>query len=156
MYYVFRVASAMTLGYLPPLPSVAAIIESRQHLLLVERSDGQGYCLPGGIMRWGESIADTLQREVREETGYLVRPFAIWNNYSGTERDVRASTICLVYTAGVIGGKLRSSTEGTARWVKIEQLFEFSFAFDHECVLKDYLCARNRMLALELSKPARM
>jgi ADP-ribose pyrophosphatase YjhB (NUDIX family) len=42
-------------------------------LLVRERSDGR-WALPGGWAEVGESAADGIAREVREEAGYLVRP----------------------------------------------------------------------------------
>jgi len=64
-------------------PSVSAVIfDRRGRLLLQQRSDGGQWGLPGGSVEIGESIADAVVREVREETGLAVRPLRIIGVYS--------------------------------------------------------------------------
>lgn len=54
-------------------PSVSAVIfDDRGRLLLQQRSDGGQWGLPGGSVEVGESVADAVCREVREETGLVV------------------------------------------------------------------------------------
>ena len=54
-------------------PSVSAVIfDRRGHLLLQQRSDGGQWGLPGGSVEIGESVAEAVIREVREETGLTV------------------------------------------------------------------------------------
>jgi 8-oxo-dGTP pyrophosphatase MutT (NUDIX family) len=64
-------------------PSVSAVIVDRRgRLLLQQRSDGGQWGLPGGSVEIGESVADAVVREVREETGLTVRPRRIVGVYS--------------------------------------------------------------------------
>ena len=64
-------------------PSVSAVIfDRRGRLLLQQRSDGGQWGLPGGSVEIGESVADAVVREVREETGLTVRPLRIVGVYS--------------------------------------------------------------------------
>jgi ADP-ribose pyrophosphatase YjhB (NUDIX family) len=64
-------------------PSVSAVIfDRRGRLLLQQRSDGGQWGLPGGSVEIGESVADAVVREVREETGLAVRPRRIVGVYS--------------------------------------------------------------------------
>ena len=64
-------------------PSVSAVIfDRRGWLLLQQRSDGGQWGLPGGSVEIGESVADAVVREVREETGLTVRPLRIVGVYS--------------------------------------------------------------------------
>jgi len=54
-------------------PSVSAVIfDRRGRLLLQQRSDGGQWGLPGGSVEIGESLAEAVRREVREETGLVV------------------------------------------------------------------------------------
>lgn len=48
-----------------------------QMLLMIERGDGHGWALPGGMMDPGETPRETVSRELDEETG-LYRPAANW------------------------------------------------------------------------------
>ena len=64
-------------------PGVSAVIfDRRGRLLLQQRSDGGQWGLPGGSVEIGESVADAIVREVREETGLTVRPRRIIGVYS--------------------------------------------------------------------------
>jgi 8-oxo-dGTP pyrophosphatase MutT (NUDIX family) len=64
-------------------PSVSAVIlDRRGRLLLQQRSDGGQWGLPGGSVEIGESVAEAVVREVREETGLTVRPRRIIGVYS--------------------------------------------------------------------------
>jgi len=64
-------------------PSVSAIIfDRRRRLLLQQRSDGGQWGLPGGSVEIGESVADAIAREVREETGLTVAPRRLIGVYS--------------------------------------------------------------------------
>ena len=51
----------------------AAIFAEDGKMLLVNRSDGYGWGLPGGFCEVYEGPEETIVREVREETGIEVR-----------------------------------------------------------------------------------
>ena len=63
-------------NYQNPTPSAAAVITDQAgRVLLTRRSvePGKGmWCLPGGFNEMGESLEDTVMREVFEETGLQV------------------------------------------------------------------------------------
>lgn len=64
-------------------PGVSAVIlDRRGRLLLQQRSDGGQWGLPGGAVEIGESVANAIVREVKEETGLTVRPRRIVGVYS--------------------------------------------------------------------------
>jgi ADP-ribose pyrophosphatase YjhB (NUDIX family) len=141
--FVTSAAAMITKNRLPPFPGAAAIIEQDNQLLLLERSDGLGFCLPGGIMRWNESIQDTLQREVKEETGYNIEILQPFKNYSGPQRDSRFSSLALVYTARILDGRLTPSNEGTPMWVPREEVLNLKLAFDAYEMITDYLALQE-------------
>ena len=71
-------------------PGVAAvIINDRGEVLLQRRSDDGRWGLPGGAMEPGEEPAETLVREVLEETALEVVPERIVGVYSGPDFRVR-------------------------------------------------------------------
>ena len=71
-------------------PGVAAVIvNNRGEVLLQRRSDDGRWGLPGGAMEPGEEPAETLVREVREETALEVVPERIVGVYSGPDFRVR-------------------------------------------------------------------
>ena len=65
-------------------PSCAAVIfdPARQRVLLTRRSDNGQWCLPGGAMDPGESVAECCAREVLEETKLVVRVGKLVGVYS--------------------------------------------------------------------------
>jgi 8-oxo-dGTP pyrophosphatase MutT (NUDIX family) len=63
--------------------SVSAVIfDRRDRVLLQQRSDGGQWGLPGGSVEIGESVAQAIVREVREETGLDVVPRRLIGVYS--------------------------------------------------------------------------
>jgi 8-oxo-dGTP pyrophosphatase MutT (NUDIX family) len=60
----------------------AVIFDRKGRLLLQQRSDGGQWGLPGGSMEIGESAAQAVVREVREETGLDVKPRRLIGVYS--------------------------------------------------------------------------
>lgn len=124
-------------GRAPALASVAAVVEAEGRLLTLKRSDGRGVDLPGGIVRWGESVEQAVQREVREETGLRVTAKHIIGVFSEPDRDPRFGCVCIAYACDVIGGDLHASEEGRPAWASIGQLPE-ELAFGNEAILAAY------------------
>jgi ADP-ribose pyrophosphatase YjhB (NUDIX family) len=62
---------------LPHVPCVGAVVhDAAGRLLLIRRAHDPGrglWSLPGGRVEAGESVAEAVEREVREETGLDVR-----------------------------------------------------------------------------------
>ncbi|MGH7299939.1 MAG: NUDIX hydrolase [Candidatus Rokuibacteriota bacterium] len=72
------------------MPGVAAvIINPAGQVLLQRRSDDGKWGLPGGGMEPGEEPADTLVREIREETALEIVPERIVGVYSGPDFRIR-------------------------------------------------------------------
>ena len=58
----------------PKLGADAAVLDNSGQILLLNRSDGRGWGLPGGWMDVHESPAEAAVREVWEEAGLRVEP----------------------------------------------------------------------------------
>ncbi|MBI3335690.1 MAG: NUDIX domain-containing protein [Candidatus Portnoybacteria bacterium] len=59
-----------------PKVGIGVLIFNNGKVLLGKRKGSHGagfYSVPGGHMEWGESFADTVRREMREETGLEVK-----------------------------------------------------------------------------------
>ncbi|GHO42948.1 NUDIX domain-containing protein [Ktedonospora formicarum] len=141
---VFRLIALLTWGQISPILSACAIVERDGVFLLVERADGLGYTLPGGIVRYRETIEAALLREVHEETGYLVRLEKIIGVYSDPERDPRLRAVSIAYQGQILGGEQHNSSEGKACWRSADDVFGH-MAFDCETMLKDYLSGEVRL-----------
>lgn len=70
------------------LPGTLAVIrDSAGRVLFIRRDDTGNWSLPGGYLELGQSLTETLAREVFEETGLTIvaaTPFAIYSHPKNT------------------------------------------------------------------------
>jgi 8-oxo-dGTP pyrophosphatase MutT (NUDIX family) len=95
-----------------------AIIHREQNFLVIQRNDGRGLSLPGGIAGWRETEESTLRREVHEETGLNVTSFDLRLRYQSST-DVPCNITVFEAKAS---GELKDSWEGSPRWMTVEEL----------------------------------
>lgn len=90
-----------------------------ERVLLTRRSDNGRWCLPGGGVDAGESVAEAIEREVWEETGLRVRATRLLGVYSSPDMLVayadgnRFQLVALNFAVEQVGGELRLSDETT-------------------------------------------
>jgi 8-oxo-dGTP diphosphatase len=126
-----------------PVPgtSVIPILPDGRVVLIRRRDDGL-WSLPGGIVDWGENIPDTIQRELKEETGLdLVKIRRLVGVYSAPDRDPRIHSICVVVEAEVDGYmKAEDSLEVLdIQAFAVDSLPSEKMSHDHTQQLQDYL-----------------
>jgi ADP-ribose pyrophosphatase YjhB (NUDIX family) len=99
-----------------PLAVNVAVLDEDHRVLLTRREDFEVWCLPGGGVDEGESLAEAGVREVREETGLDVRLSALVGIYS-RPRLGGYHTLAL-FTAAVVGGSLEPDPQEVVevRW----------------------------------------
>ena len=87
---------------MPVLAAIVAVIQNDK-VLLTQREDFEVWCLPGGGVDEGETVADAAIREVYEETGIDVELTTLVGVYSrlGLFTDIHG----VLFTAKPIGGK---------------------------------------------------
>lgn len=134
------------------VPSVTAVVEDEQHrILLIHKTDNDLWALPGGGHDVGESIKDTVIREVKEETGYDVEVTAIVGTYTNPRHvmayddgEVRQQfSIC--FAAALTGGELRTSSESKeVAWVAPQRLEELEMHPSMRLRIKHYLDRRSQ------------
>jgi 8-oxo-dGTP diphosphatase len=115
-----------------PLPGVGALILRRSAILLVQRGREplKGYwSLPGGLIETGEKIEAALVREVREETGLIVRPKKLFEIFERImlDEDGRPEYHYILhdYLCQVVGGELLAGDDaGRVAWVPRSELKE--------------------------------
>jgi 8-oxo-dGTP pyrophosphatase MutT (NUDIX family) len=95
-----------------------AIIQRGQQFLVIERNDGRGLSLPGGLAGWKEAAEETLRREVLEETGLRVTGQELRMQYHSTA-DVPCDVS--VFEAQATG-ELKNSWEGSPQWLTMAEL----------------------------------
>ncbi len=67
-----------------------AVVRQDGRLLAIQREDNGHWEPPGGLVEPGESLTDTLVREVLEETGVHVAPGPLSGVYQNMQRDIIA------------------------------------------------------------------
>lgn len=112
------------------VPSVVAVVQDDGgRVLLIHKTDNDLWALPGGGHEIGESIVDTVVREVKEETGYDVIVETITGTYTNPRHvmayddgEVRQQ-FSIAFRARLIGGKARTSSESSeVEWIAPEDL----------------------------------
>jgi len=101
-------------GYPTPKVDVRGAVFEKNRLLLVrEREDG-GWTLPGGWAEVGQSAAESVEREVREEPGYVVKAkklLACWDRNKHPHPAIPFHAYKLVFRCELISGIATPGTE---------------------------------------------
>lgn len=114
------------------VPSVVAIVRNKDgQVLLIHKTDNDLWALPGGGHEPGESITQTVVREVKEETGYDVEVIRLCGTYTNPNHvmayedgEVRQQ-FSLAFEAKLIGGTARTSSESKrVEWLTPERTDE--------------------------------
>lgn len=110
--------------------AVSAVVRDDQgRLLLIKRTDNDLWSIPGGGMEPGETVSAAVVREVREETGYEVRPIRLVGVFSDPRHVVayddgevrQAFSLC--FECAVHSGESQTSEESSAvEWVPSAQI----------------------------------
>lgn len=99
------------------LGTSAIIFDDGGKFLLTKRADNGQWCLPGGAVESGESLAAACEREVLEETGLSVRVKRLVGVYSHPDQLVvypdghKAFIVAIHFEAEVIAGEPGLSDE---------------------------------------------
>lgn len=94
------------------------IIRHGQSFLLIQRNDGRGFSLPGGIAGRKELEEETLRREVLEETGLIVTHAELKMRY----RSVADVPCTISVFEAEATGEVKDSWEGSPRWMAVTEL----------------------------------
>ncbi|OGK09756.1 MAG: hypothetical protein A2W80_04335 [Candidatus Riflebacteria bacterium GWC2_50_8] len=114
--------------------SAYALIHDSERILLCRLSkelpEWEGcWTLPGGGLEFGESPDDAVVREVREETGLIIKQEGIAGiDNLFIKRDYEEfQGIRIIYNVKVVGGELQHEASGTTdrcEWHRLDQLSE--------------------------------
>jgi ADP-ribose pyrophosphatase YjhB (NUDIX family) len=127
---------------MPGLAVIVAVMEQGK-ILLTKREDFEVWCLPGGGVEAGESLAEGAIREVKEETGLdveLTRLVGVYSRLGGGMHDVHA----VLYAAKPVGGVMKTQPHETIEvaYFPFDQLPD-ELLFGHRKRIQDVIQDRS-------------
>jgi 8-oxo-dGTP pyrophosphatase MutT (NUDIX family) len=124
--------------------------ESRKKMLLTKRADNGLWCLPSGGVEPGESVEETIIREVREETGLSIRVLRLIGVYSDPNSlivyndDTAVQIVALSFETIIIDGEAGLSNE-TSDWgyYSLEEMEKLDMLLNHHIRVQDAFVAQR-------------
>ena len=133
-----------------------AIIEKNGRLLVVQRSARMSRPLkwefPGGKIEPGETPAECIRREIREELDLIVQPLAVWTGSPCRYHDT--AILLIPITCRIVGGRLKRREHEKTGWFAPNRLSALDWAEADKPILARYL-SRRRSRARAIRKVAR-
>ncbi len=133
--------------YINPRPTNAVIFLNKENeILLVKRSrppKKDYWDLPGGFVDIGETLEQSVRREIQEEMDCTIGDLKLLGSYTGTYRykGINYATLCFVFIARFPNKPLTRSDEFTSmRFFSKKKIPWNRIAFvDNKKALHDYL-----------------
>ena len=138
--------------------SIKGIIIKNTKLLVTEMKHEQGiyYTLPGGKHEPNELMLDALQREVLEETGYIVEPQSLLFIREGfkDEQEVDTHRIEFMFVCNIVeevgeSALMYDFNQIGTHWLNIDNIMhEPLFPVDMRKVIKNYFLGKKSPIYL--------
>lgn len=105
------------------LTNMCMIYDNHGNVLVEEKvgKDYKGLIFPGGHIEEGESIINSVIREIYEETGLVVSDLELCGVKDWIQED-GARYIVFLYRTNTYTGNIQASTEGDIFWMSLEEL----------------------------------
>ena len=112
-------------------------------LLIRRRNEPLGWALPGGFVEYGETVEESVRREMKEESGLDLAHLRQFHVYSDPARDPRGHCVSVVFTADGVGTPVAGDDAADWRLVDPVDAPSLDLAFDHKKILADYAASIN-------------
>ncbi len=126
-----------------PLIAVGAVIFKQNKVLLVKRKNppAQGmWAIPGGKVRWGETLKQALRREIKEELNIDIEPGRLIKviEFVPEQENDRFHYIILDFLAAITGGEPKAGDDALAvKWFDRKELENNPVTESTRTLLKD-------------------
>lgn len=117
------------------------LVDKNGKIILIQRKSdifNKYWALPGGIVEINESIEETLEREMKEETSVAVNLREILGVFSDPQRDPRGRVISTVFICDYKGIPEAGSDAGALKLCTLDEALALNLAFDHNSILQTY------------------
>ncbi|MBS3141319.1 NUDIX domain-containing protein [Candidatus Woesearchaeota archaeon] len=124
-----------------PIVIVRAVLEDLdRRILLLEKSPGR-FELPGGKVKYRETLDEACFREIRKETGFILEAFECFLFNEHIPKNGGNNHHITFYYAALVYGKARISNESIGfRWLDFPYNFEgINLAFDEQKAVIEYM-----------------
>lgn len=101
------------------LRAALGVVHRDGRFLVICRNDVRGVSLPGGISNWRETEEQTIDRELKEETGLSVSARKLILRFYS---DVDFACNISLFEVRVSGDALNPSWEGSPQWMTIAEI----------------------------------
>jgi 8-oxo-dGTP diphosphatase len=112
-----------------PVVGVGGVVIHDGRVLLIQRGKEPlkgAWVIPGGTVEWGESLTAALIREMREETGLVVRPgklLVAFDRIAGSAENATYHYVILDYLCEWIEGEPVAGSDAAAvAWARPQDL----------------------------------
>ncbi len=127
-----------------PQSAVGVIVIKDGKVLLVKRSQAPSkglWAIPGGCVELGETLKEAAERELKEETGVIIRAKKPVYTFDVIERDdqgrIRFHYVIVDLLADYVSGEPNPRSDvSEARWVTPQELEELPMSLTTRKVLK--------------------
>ena len=127
-----------------PVPAVRLIVaDDEGRVLVLRRANSDygmgGWCLPGGKVDYGETVEDTVRKELQEETALVCKSARFLFFQDSLPLEPGRMHCINFYFECRVDGEIRLNDESSeAAWIRAEDLERFELVFRNDEGLKRY------------------
>lgn len=113
------------------LANMCMVYNEKNEVVVQDRLKSfKGISFPGGHIENGESIVDSVIREVYEETGLTISNLKLQGVKNWFNEKENHRYMVFMYKTNTYQGDLKSSDEGICKWMNIEDVLNQNLAFE--------------------------